>query len=176
MGVLMSASQKWYLVQLKPNGFDRAVVNLERQNIHSFMAHRKVLRRVGQRQTQKKQPLFPGYLFIHINPSTTQWRSINSTYGVSRIVSFGSEKPPALPDQLISGIKLRCDEEDCLLPPVDLKIGEQVKIISGPFADFVATIETMPSQTRLGLLFEFLGQKTPVQIGHENVERVGHRV
>lgn len=121
---------------------------------------------------QKKRPLFSGYIFIDIDTDTVPWRSVNATYGVSKVVTFGNQVPQHLPEQLISGLKERCDNEDCLLPPSDLKIGEQVKIISGPFSDYIATIETIPSETRLGILFDCLGNKTAAQINIENLERL----
>lgn len=168
----MAFKGKWYLVQLKPNGFDRAVTNLERQNLHTFMPFRKKYVRNKNRQIEKKHPLFPGYIFVDVNPSIVSWRSVNSTYGVARVVSFGSQSPMPLPGQLIDGLKARCDEELILLPPDDLRVGERVKIISGPFADYVATIESIPAETRLGILFDCMGQKMPAQIHVNHVERV----
>lgn len=168
----MAQKDRWYLAQLKPNGFERAVVNLERQGIKTFMP--LVSRRVrsGKYFIQKKLPLFSGYIFINVKPEIVPWRSINSTYGVSKVVAFGNQAPQYLPEQLIFGLKARCDKGNCLLPPSDLKIGEQIKIISGPFADYIATIETIASETRLGILFDCLGNKTPAEIKIGNVERL----
>ena len=168
----MTLKNGWFLVQLKPNGFDRAVINLERQGVKTFMP--LVSRRVrsGKGYIQKKLPLFPGYLFIAVDTDKVPWRSINSTYGVSKTVTFGAQAPQHLPEQFVSGLKVRCDEGNCLLPPSDLKIGEQVKIVSGPFADCVATVETMPSETRLGILFDYLGGKIPAKIDIEKIQRL----
>lgn len=168
----MTVKDKWYLVQLKPNGFKRAVINLERQGVVTFMP--MISKRVcsGKRYHNKSVPLFPGYIFIRGEGVALQWRSINSTLGVKKAVSFGNQAPQQLPDQLISGLKLRCDQENCLLPPTDLKIGEQVKIISGPFADYIATIETISSTTRLGILFDCLGWETPAKVNVENIQRL----
>lgn len=168
----MSGSYKWFLAQLKPNGFDRAVINLERQEIKSFMPLRHVQVRRGNRSTLKPQPLFPGYLFVNVDSESSQWRAINSTYGVSKLVSFGAQGPAPLPDQFISGLIARCDEENNLLPPDDLEIGEKVKIISGPFSDFIVTVETIPSQTRIGILFELLNQVTNATIDVDQIERI----
>lgn len=164
--------EKWYLVKLKPNGFERAVVNFERQGIETFMPWALRRGRAGKRYVQKKQPLFLGYLFVAFDPDVVAWRTINSTYGVSHVVTFGSQEPAHLPEELISGLKARCDDQNFLLPPLDLRIGEKVKIIAGPFTDYIATIETLPSETRLGILFDCLGNKIPAEIGVGNVERI----
>lgn len=168
----MTVKDKWYLVQLKPNGFKRAVINLERQYIETFMPMFSKQFSSGKRFYNKKQPLFPGYIFINGGGTALQWRSVNSTLGVKRAVTFGNEAPQQLPAQFISELKLRCDKENNLLPPSDLKIGEQVKIISGPFADYIATIETLPSATRLGILFDCLGWKVPAKVDVKNIQRV----
>lgn len=168
----MSGSCKWFLAQLKPNGFNRAVVNLERQEIQTFMPLRQVQVRRANRNSLQTQPLFPGYLFLNVNSASPQWRAINSTYGVSKLVSFGANGPSPLPDQFISGLMARCDEENNLLPPDDLKIGEKVKIISGPFADFIVTVETIPNQTRIGILFELLNQENRATIDIDQVEKI----
>ena len=167
----MTLKHRWHLVQLKPNSFDRAVANLERQAVKTFMPLVMRRRCFGKRYIQKKQPLFPGYLFIGVDVDAVSWRSVNGTYGVAKVVTFGCQEPQCLPEQLISGLKARCDQENCLLPSTDLKIGERVKIISGPFVNYIATIETIPSETRLGILFECLGGKIPAEINIKNVDR-----
>jgi transcriptional antiterminator RfaH len=168
----MAVEDKWYLVQLKPNGFKRAVINLERQGLVTFMPMTSKRLCSGKGYYDKTLPLFPGYIFISAGDTALQWRSINSTFGVKRAVAFGDQAPKQLPEQLVSGLKLRCDKEDYLLPPTDLKIGEQVKIISGPFADYIATVETLPSTTRLGILFDCLGWEIPAKVNVENIQRL----
>jgi len=162
----------WFLVQLKPNGFKRAVVNLERQGFTTFMPMRlRKVRRANKNNIQKS-PLFPGYLFVGIDPVKPSWSKINSTYGVLRMVNFGKNTPQPLPDTLIAGLKLRCNDESILLPPDDLKVGEKVRIVSGPFADYVATIESIPTQTRLGIIFDFMSQKTKAKIFTSEIEKI----
>jgi hypothetical protein len=77
------------------------------------------------------RPLFPGYIFVAQNVAHGSWRSVNSTYGVTRLVSFGKE-PAAVPLDLVSQLMLRCDAEGKLLPPKLLKPGDQVTLTKGP--------------------------------------------
>ena len=167
----MSNHEKWFLVTLKPNGLKRAIVNLERQNIHCFMPQRLTLVVHGRRKINKIQPLFPGYLFVKNGNSDIPLSRINATFGVVKLVSFGDEGPAQIPNALIEGIKLRCDQNGFLLPPGDLKIGDIVRITSGPFANFVAKIETLPAETRLGILLNFLGEYRKAEIKTTDVER-----
>ena len=106
----------WYLIQFKPNSYRLAERNLHRQGFETFLPMQKITRRKASRFVSDLKPLFPGYMFVSVNSELAPWRSINSTIGVSRLVSFEG-KPKPLPLQLISGLMLRCDASGTLLPP-----------------------------------------------------------
>jgi len=170
--LFMSSPVQWYLAQLKPNGFDRAVINLKRQGFEAFMPVRDMIVRRGRAKQICKRPLFPGYIFVGVDRAAPQWSVINNTLGISSLVSFGSNEPTPLPDGLMAGLMARCGDEDVLLPPDDLKIGDHIRAVSGPFADYLATIETIPNEKRLGILFEFMGQKKRAIIHINDIEKI----
>lgn len=170
----MTSSNLWFLAQLKPNGFERAAINLERQGLETFMPVREMNVRRGRSNQISKKPLFPGYIFIGVDQKSPQWNIINNTYGITRLVSFGQNDPVPLPDGLIKGLKARCGDENILLPPEDLKVGDHIRAISGPFADYIATIETISNETRLGILFDILGQKKRAIINANDIEKVAN--
>lgn len=170
----MSTHDKWFLVTLKPNGLNRAIVNLERQNIRAFMPMRLVRVAHGRQKVEKKQPLFPGYLFVKTATRDIPLSRVNSTFGVAKLVTFGSELPAPVPEVLIEGLKLRCDENGLLHNRDDVKIGEMIRITSGPFANFIAKVETLPTETRLGILLNFLGEYRKTEVRREDVERVAN--
>ena len=172
MSCEMTTSILWFLAQLKPNGFERACSNLERQDFKIFMPVRETLIRRGRSSQKSKQPLFPGYIFVGTDPSNPKWSCINNTVGVSRLVSFGKNEPAPLPKQLIDGLMARCADDFDLLPPDNLSIGDQVRAVSGPFAEYLATIETISNETRLGILFDCMGQKTRAVINSSNIEKI----
>ena len=97
------------------------------------------------------------------------WRAINSTIGVSRLVSFADNYKP-LPLNLISSLMLRCDEEGKLLPPKTLNAGDSVEVTNGPFVHFVATVEKIDAQQRVWVLMEFMGRGTPMKIHPEQLK------
>jgi len=97
------------------------------------------------------------------------WRSINSTIGVSKLVSFEG-KPKPLPLQLISGLMLRCDASGELLPPKSLNEGDSVEMLTGPFANFIATVDTIDPEQRIWVLMDFMGQKTRMQISADQLQ------
>lgn len=149
----------WFLAQLKPNSARIATRNLTRQGFQTFLpSHAETARHKGRFVTRVK-PLFPGYLFVAFDPGQGGWHAINSTIGITRLVSFGAE-PRAVPIGIVSALMKRCDETGKLLPPPVLKAGDTVQLTAGPFADFVATVEKISPDKRVWVLLDLMGQKT----------------
>lgn len=163
---------KWYVAQLKPNGFAKAVTNLDKQGFQTFMPLRRKTVRHARQMREVLRPVFPGYLFIRFGAERSDWRKINSTFGVSRLISFEKALPAAVPDALMAGMQARCDAGQVLQPLDDLQAGEEVKMLSGAFADFVGEIETFVADDCVRLLFDFMGQVTRVDVPRADVERL----
>jgi transcriptional antiterminator RfaH len=153
---------RWYLIQFKPNSHRMAERNLQRQGFETFLPMQKITQRKASRFVSDAKPFFPGYMFVSVNSDLKPWRTINSTMGVSRLVSFDG-KPKPLPLQLISGLMLRCDSASTMLPLKSFNEGDYVEILTGPFANFIATVDTIDPKQRIWVLMEFMGQKTRVQ-------------
>ena len=164
-------SDFWYVAQLKPNGFERAISNLNRQNFDTFMPMRRKTVSHARQLKEVLRPIFPGYVFVRFGSQKSDWRKINSTFGVARLVSFHAQKPAAVPEGLMLALRERCDEKAVLRPLDDLKAGETVKMITGPFAEFVGEIEAFVAADRLRILFDFMGQKTRLDVPSGDVER-----
>ena len=152
----------WYLIQFKPNSHRMAERNLQRQEFETFLPMQKITHRKASRFVSDLKPFFPGYMFVSVNSKQTPWRTINSTMGVSRLVSFDG-KPKPLPPQLISGLMLRCDAANTMLPLNCFNEGDRVEMLTGPFANFITTVDTIDPNQRIWVLMEFMGQKTRVQ-------------
>src|SRR6056297_554544 len=135
-------SEPWYLAQLKPGGFERAVTNLARQGYESFMPMREETRRRAERWDTKLRPLFPGYLFVKVPDDRQQWRSINATYGVSRLVALDAGRPTQVAPELIAALQARVLEDGKLKPTAEFDVGDKVRVVSGPLADKLAEIES----------------------------------
>ena len=158
----------WYLVQYKPNSHRLAVRNLQRQGFETFLPLQENTLRKATHFSVDLRPLFPGYMFVGVELNAIPWRAINSTIGVSRLVSLANNYKP-LPINLISSLMLRCDKNGKLLPPKTLNVGDGVEVLTGPFADFVATVEKIDAQRRIWVLMEFMGQNTRMQISPDNL-------
>ena len=165
-------SDRWYVAQLKPNGFAKAEANLHRQSFETFMPVREVSVRHARQMREVRKPIFPGYIFVKFGAERADWRKINSTLGVARLVCTEKMTPSPVPEALMAGLKARCDMRHVLQPLDDLAIGERVKMVSGSFAEFIGEIETFVGDDCVRLLFEFMGQATRVDVPRGGLERV----
>lgn len=159
----------WFLAQLKPNSANIADKNLKRQGFNTFLPLEE---KAGTRNgsfVKTMRPLFPGYIFVFLDVGRGSWRTVNSTYGITRLVSFGKE-PTAVPLELISQLKLRCDAKGKLLSPKLLEHGDQVTLTKGPFAKFAAHVETVAPDKRVWVLMEIMGGQTRVSVGADRLQ------
>jgi transcriptional antiterminator RfaH len=158
----------WFLVQLKPNSYRIAERNLRRQAFRTFLPmQEQTSRRHGKFKVDLK-PLFPGYLFVALDVASGSWHAVNSTQGVSKLVSFGHDPVP-VPPNLVPELMTRCDERGKIGPPRGLKPGDNVKLTSGPFAEFVATIERIAPDQRVWVLLDLMGRTARLAVDADAV-------
>ncbi len=157
----------WFLAQLKPNCWNVAERNLKRQGFKTFLPMAEETRQRNGRFVTAMRPVFPGYMFVGFEPARGLWRTVNSTYGITRLVSFGNAPAP-VPAELVAQLRSRCDQSGKMLPQSDLKPGDQVRLTSGPFANFVAEIESIEPDRRVWVLMEIMGgdKRVAVSPGH----------
>jgi transcriptional antiterminator RfaH len=163
----------WFVAQLRPHGLRAARDHLHRQGFETFAPTLTAssLRAGGKSQASK--PLFPGYLFVGFDPADPGWIAINSTRGVSRLILTDPRKPRPLSAHLMAGLIARCDGAGVILPPDDLAIGDRIRVLAGPFADLVTTIETLPDQARIGVLIDIMGRSVKTSVPRAQIEKLG---
>lgn len=163
----------WYVAQLRPNCLHMAVRGLGRQGFDLFLPKiRSNPKRVAG-SVLPWVPLFPGYIFVRFDPSRPAWRAINSTRGVTRLVSFSEKGPRPVPDGLVEALRQRCNENGLLTTADDLGPGDQVRLLTGPFTDWIAEIERISPDRRIWLLLDLMGRKTRVGVRVEDLAKVG---
>jgi transcriptional antiterminator RfaH len=159
----LACHESWVLAQVKPNGHHIAVRNLHRQDYKTFLPMHEETKRRGGRFVTTLRPLFGGYLFIAMNPMQQGWRVINNTHGITRLVCT-ADTPISVPADLISQLKLRCGENDKILPEHSLKAGDKVTLSTGPFANFVAKVEAVTTDQRVWILLDLMGRAARLQV------------
>jgi len=161
----------WFLAQLKPNCARIADKHLTRQGFRTFLPLEEETRQRGGKFVTAQRPLFPGYIFVASDAARGHWRQVNSTCGITRLISFGKE-PAAVPPGLVSQLMLRCDASGKLLPPKVLKPGDRVALSKGPFANFVAKVEKVSPDRRVCVLMEIMGGQIRVAVSADQLRAV----
>ena len=162
----------WFVAQLKPNCGPIAERNLNCQGFTPFLPmERRTKRRKGQLKSIKS-PYFPGYIFVGVEAHSAPSRAINSTYGISRLISFGPQPAP-VPAALMEGLLNSCDPEGCVQNLVQVAEGDEVEICDGPFASFMGKIEKLAPDERAWLLIDIMGKSTRSLIKRADIRRTG---
>ena len=167
----MAKSNSWYLLQLKPNGYKIARRNLERQRFKIFAPLQHVTRRLPRKYSDHIELLFPGYMFVELNVCRNLWKPVNSTLGVARIVSLAG-KPTPVPSAIVDELMSRCDDKGILRPSSDVEVGDDVELLRGPFANFVAKVADISPDQRIWLLLDVLGQSSRVAVSQGAIRRI----
>lgn len=170
-----SRSQNWFVAQLKPNGLAMAQRNLDRQGLQHFAPLRHESVRTPRGMSRRARALFPGYIFVTLEPFSPEWRAINATRGISRLVVSDPRRPRPLPDGFLDALRARCDASGTLMhsPPETFAPGDRVRILSGPFAEIVAVVEHLDDTSRLRLMMDLMGQKVTVTLPAHSAEKAG---
>ena len=155
-------SKEWFILQFKPNAHHQAAKNLNRQGFEIFLPLHDTTSRKLSRFVNTSKPLFPGYMFIRFDRAESEWHKINNTYGVSRLITFNSSLK-SIPTTFIDSLMKRYDPSGKLIPIVEMKKGDKVEILKGPFANFIATVEKYESEQRIWILMDLMGRKAKLQ-------------
>jgi transcriptional antiterminator RfaH len=158
---------RWYVVQTLARKEQLAAQHLQRQGFVTFCPLRaRPPARLG-RPARPSEPLFPCYLFVSFDVQNTQWRAVNGTIGVVRIVALGSGRaamPTPVPEGLVELFQSRCDESGEFAFKAGLKAGDRVRVIGGPFDNLCATIETAGPAERAVIMLDFMARQTRVTV------------
>ncbi len=152
----------WFLAQLKPNSSQIAKRNLERQGFETFLPLEEATQQRSGKFVTARRPFFPGYIFVALNAVQGCWRTVNSTQGITRLVSFG-RAPAPVSSGLVDELKARCDRMGKLVAASALATGDAVTFTKGPFSDFVGKVEKVDADRRVWILMDLMGGQTRVK-------------
>jgi transcriptional antiterminator RfaH len=157
--------RQWYVVRTKARKEDFALQQLERRGVDVFLP------RILEYGRDQIAPLFPGYLFVHIDLGEQYYRVV-WTPGVRSFIAFGAVPTP-VHDSAIRLIAASAGESGVIRPLAPFKRGDRVQIRSGPLAGLVAVIEQPCSQHgRVKVLLDFLRRGASVEVPVALVNRV----
>ena len=126
--------------------------------------------RGGQRRTVAKK-ILPGYVLIQMRMSDQSWSIVRNTPGVTGFVGSGG-KPVPLSDEEVDQI-MRQMKAEVPKVKVGFRQGQSVRVIDGPFTDFVGIVDEIGAEKgKVKVLLSLFGRETPVELDFLQVEKL----
>lgn len=123
----------------------------------------------GKRRSIERH-VFPGYVLVNMKMSEESWYVVRNTPGVTGFVGMGNDPIPLRPEE-VSQILKRMEAEAPTIK-VTFKPGEKVRIIDGPFNEFIGTVDEIDmDRTKVRVMVNFFGRSTPVELDFLQVEK-----
>ena len=178
-------SKNWYVVNTYSSHENKVKDNLEKRieshNLQDYIfriivaEHEVPVMKNGQPTGKTKMKnLYPGYVFIEMIMTDEAWFMVRNTPGVTGFIgsSGGGAKPFPLPKEEIDPILKRMGIQTSQLE-IDYEVGDEVKVLSGPFAGRQGKVEAIDREKEVAtVLVDFLGNATPMEIELVQLERV----
>jgi transcriptional antiterminator NusG len=170
----------WYVIHCY-SGYENKVRHNLEQRIDSMNMKEKIYDVVvpteeeievkdGQRRTVERR-VFPGYILVQMVLTEESWYVVRNTPGVTGFVGMGNTPTPLQPNE-VSQIMRRMEAEAPKIK-VNFKPGQKVRIVDGPFNDFVGTVgEIDAERAKVRVMVSFFGRETPVELDFLQVEKM----
>jgi transcription elongation factor/antiterminator RfaH len=159
----LGGDERWFLVHTLPRSEVQAQMHLQWQGFRTYLPRAlKTVRHARQLRTVRA-PLFPRYLFTILDLGRDRFLSIRSTVGVSSLFTC-SDRPIPVPEGIVESLIERTDDSNLTRLDDGLEPGQSVRILTGPFADFVGTLERLDEAGRVRVLLDMMGTAVPVAL------------
>lgn len=176
-------SHKWYVVHAY-SGFEQQVCRSLQERIDRFEMQDSfgdvlvpketvVEMKKGQKRKSERK-FFPGYVLVQMDMNDETWHLVKSVPKVLGFIGGTAENPAPITDREASAILQRIEEgENKPQPKTMYDVGEVVRVVDGPFADFDGEVEEVNyEKSRLRVAVSIFGRSTPVELEFSQVEKV----
>lgn len=169
----------WYVVHCY-SGYENKVRHNLEQRIETMGMKNKIYDVVvpteeeieikdGRRRTVERR-VFPGYILVQMIMDEDSWYVVRNTPGVTGFVGMGNEPTPLRPEEVTQIVKRM--EAEAPRIKVAYKPGQKVRIIDGPFNDFIGTVSDINMErAKVRVMVSFFGRETPVELDFLQVEK-----
>lgn len=171
---------RWYVIHTQAGYEQRTKVSLEhrirtlgfeKQIFEIVIPMREVITIKQGKKKQVKEKLFPGYILVKMHLNDDSWLVVRTTEGVTGFVGAGN-KPTPISDREVEAI-LKFAKEETPKFKAKFSKGEAVKIIDGPFTDFLGTVQAVDEdQGKVKVLISIFGRETPVDLDFLQIQKI----
>jgi transcriptional antiterminator NusG len=143
-------------------------MNVEEQIFELAIPMEDVIEFKGGKKVVVQKKLYPGYLLVRMALDDDSWYVVRNTPGVTGFVGNGARPTPLSRKEVESILGVGKEEpgtEKKVRPRLQFEMGEQVRVIQGPFADFNGAISDIDvARSKLTVLVNIFGRETPVEL------------
>ena len=158
----LKGDERWFCVHALAKKELFAAANLERQGFRCFVPKLLKTVRHARRTKTTLAPLFPRYLFTVIDLGVHRWRSIRGTFGVADLV-MGDDRPRPVPVGVVEGLIEATGIEGSVDFRDQLQVGQEVRMLTGPFAEQMGRLARLDDNGRVAVLLEIMGAERLVR-------------
>ena len=167
-------NRKWYVIHCY-SGYENKVKHNLEQRIESMNMQDMIFQAIvpteeeievrdGKRRTVERR-VFPGYVLVQMIMTDESWYVVRNTPGVTQIIDT-----PLRAEEMQTILKRM--EDGAPKIKVTFKAGQKVRIIDGPFADFVGSVDEVNMEKgKVRVLVSFFGRETPVELDFLQIEK-----
>lgn len=178
-------AQRWYIVHAH-SGFEKKVAqSIKEQAVQNEITHliedvvvpvEEVTEMRRGKKVAAERKFFPGYVMVKMDLTDASWHMVKNTAKVTGFLGGGGKgRPVPIPDREAEAIFAQVREGiEHPKSQINFEIGENVKIIEGPFDSFVGQVEEVDDEkSRVKVSVSIFGRATPVDLEFTQVEKVG---
>ena len=174
------SQKRWYIVHTYSGYENKVKTDLEKRIEYMNMGD-KIFRievpqktvtqmKAGKKQ-EKEEKIFPGYVLVEMIMDEDSWYVVRHTSGVTKFVGSAKKPIPAKESEIKKILHRSSSQVEKI--ELDVKVGDKVRIISGPFADFDADIiEVYPDKSKLRANVSIFGRETPVELEYKQINKL----
>ena len=139
--------------------------------IEIIIPTKKVMTIRREKKEEINEKLFPGYIMVKMVMDDDSWLLVRTTPGVTSFVGAGVKPTPISQDEVDAIVRF----SQLKAPSFRTKfsVGEAIKIVDGPFASFLASIQKIDEEKgKVEVLVSIFGRETPVELDFLQVSKL----
>ena len=164
--------KKWFVVQTKSKQEDHSLSHLKDKAVEVYLPKMEVMTFHARRRIINRKPLFPSYLFVHVDADNV-FNKVRWTKGVVKVL-LNFIHPVPVDDGIIGQIRSLEDSDGIIrFKPRPSKKHERVRITRGPFKDITGIIDYWSSdRERVKILLDVISYQASIELHPSLIERV----
>jgi len=174
----MEKEKKWYTLKVQSNReksiTERLVSEMDRegQNIRTLVPTERVFFSKNGKKAHREKILYPGYIFVGTENLSILQDVIKNIPGATGLLKSKSGELSVLKENEIDRMLTEADKPKDDIDLYNFSVGEEVKVISGPFSEFKGTIISKDKSNKVCVSVPIFGRHTPIDLDLGQIEKI----